>query len=92
MITKGEWKVCNCNGTYMPTADIHILGAGSTEEEQCIATLSYHHKDDAQLISASPDLYEALKELIARDDYGSIRLPTQARDVMLKALAKSEGL
>lgn len=37
------------------------------------------------------DLYEALKELIERDDYGSIRLPTQARDIMVKALAKAGG-
>lgn len=38
------------------------------------------------------DLYWALKELVERDVYGSIRLPTQARDIMDKALAKVEGL
>ena len=37
-----------------------------------------------------PDLYEAVRELINRDDYGSIRLPTQARDILVKALAKVE--
>lgn len=35
-------------------------------------------------------MYEALKELIRRDDYGSIRLPTQARDIITKVLSKIE--
>jgi len=43
------------------------------------------------LHKSAPDLYEALKGLIERDDYGSIRLPTQARDVMVKALSKAEN-
>ena len=38
------------------------------------------------------DLYYALRELVDRDDYGSIRLPTQARNVMVKVLAKIEGV
>ena len=37
------------------------------------------------------DLYEACKELIRRDECGSIRLPTQATDILHKALAKVEG-
>ena len=62
--TKREWIVCNCNGTYTPTADIHILDlSGKTEIEQCIATLSYEHKNIAPLIAVAPNMYETLLDV-----------------------------
>lgn len=47
--------------------------------------------ESCRLQRAAKDMYEALKELIRRDEYGSIRLPTQASDLIQKALAKAEG-
>jgi len=40
---------------------------------------------------AAPEMYRCLKELINRDNIGSIRLPTQASDLMKQVIAKAEG-
>ena len=86
--TKREWIVCNCNGTYTPTADIHILDlSGKTEIEQCIATLSYEHKDIAPLIAAAPALYEALKET----RFWVSQRHQLVLEMIDKALVKAEG-
>ena len=88
--TKGTWKVCGCNDEKHLMVDIHILGAGSTEKEQVIATLTYEHKGDAYLISAAPDMYGALKALVNYFDVGN----EADRPVIIKgreALAKAEG-
>jgi len=39
----------------------------------------------------APCLCEAFEELILKDKFGSIRLPTLARDMMVKAVGKGGG-
>lgn len=78
--TKGEWTTGQREGEYSHWVDIGM--------SQRITVVN---KANAQLIASAPDLYEALKELVGRDEYGSIRLPTQALDIMKKAIAKAEG-
>lgn len=94
--TKGEWKASKITtiqgikmaggykyGLWVDNKTSHSL---TSESIAFIKT-----EQDAHLIAAAPDMYEALKELIDRDNYGSIRLPTQASDLMKKVLAKAEG-
>ena len=78
--TKGKgWKAYkdSPNGWYVANGQI------------VIATL--HTKDDACLIAAAPDMYEALKELKEVNSYWWQEVPSDLLDRIDKALAKAKG-
>lgn len=91
--TRGDWKVSGSfvyaegnrvickmtDDTALPAKELRI---GSSNWDEMMV--------DAHLISASPDLYEALKEIMERFN-GGIRFPLQSScDNANKALAKAE--
>lgn len=66
--TKGPWKVTNNNAIEGEggevVLDLIYAPIGSDEE---LAELDFH-KDNENLISAAPDMYEALRDLIESYD------------------------
>ena len=87
--TKGPWRVVHNDKKDYP----FILNDEKKVIAQVIGDgvkIEGNHAN-AQLISSAPDMYQALKLLQERDDYGSLRLPTQAKEIINQALAKAEG-
>jgi hypothetical protein len=84
MISKGEWKVYEVPATYLINTD-NMKNIASCKTE-----------DDAHLIAAAPDMYEAIQ--IALDLVKTVLYehPTDATAILQKtvierALAKAEG-
>ena len=91
--TKGEWKVedwghCTSVMVTLDNGQRHTL----VTDQYCYATkFNGNAKDNAQLTSAAPDMYEALKALIKRIDESGIFLTTQETFNAKTAIAKAEG-
>ena len=93
--TKGEWRV---NDDLIVNA---ITQTGRTAEIAAIAATVYPEEEwaNANLISAAPDMYEALKEMMAGQEIGIedgrvVIRATPSPESILKAqraLAKAEG-
>jgi hypothetical protein len=90
--TQGNWYWNLVNGKHHSlrskngNLDRHILYISP----DFMGNDSLDNKDNAQLISAAPDIYEALKILIAQlDSVGSVALGDF--EIAKKALAKAEG-
>lgn len=84
--TKGEWKAYK-DPLTKETYNIEVKHTGHEKIYTEIAVA--YHKCDALLISASPELYEALKILIAWVEVGHIN--DEVKETVYKALAKAEG-
>lgn len=88
--TKGEWKILHVPEAHQP----FLIGIG-LDDNHPVATVTKTHfpdeaKANAQLIASAPDLYEALKDLLADTDktgYTSVPHIIKATE----ALAKAEG-
>jgi len=89
--TKGEWTVKKAPINHLVVVDADIMGETDNgvvaETYSCFTGTS---KANAQLISASPDLYEALK-LSFRDLCENGRITEPIETVIKQALAKAEG-
>lgn len=86
--TKGEWTTYKDTLTQHAT---HIEVKHTGHEKQYIEVAYVYHEDDARLISASPDMYEALKNLIYRIDEGLALGSELDIEPARKAIAKAEG-
>jgi hypothetical protein len=94
--TKGEWRVEHLK---VPTARAFSIGISTEEYDVCTYPLGIRNKDDAQLISAAPDMYEALKEMVRHpkieaETSGSwiiCERITERLEKAERALAKAEG-
>jgi hypothetical protein len=73
--TKGEWKVESINGVLGSMYYVNIPGF-------CLK-MATPTKEDAQLISAAPDMYEFIKR-----EYAKGRISKTEADIIL---AKAEG-
>jgi len=71
----------NVNGVFDIIAEMACRGTGKDEANA---------KFICQCCNSHQPLVDCLKELVRRDDYGSLRLPTQAKDAMVKALKLAE--
>ena len=61
--TKGEWKVRETNLGYLIVTPANIPGYPDEETQIVLVTgINPNTQANAQLISAAPDMYEALKE------------------------------
>ncbi len=84
--TKGEWKVVK-DGNFRDII---------AEKGKVIASVSKYHypdqfEDNAHLIAASPEMYEALKELLAGLNNPRPVFLRESMDKCEKALLKAEG-
>ncbi len=82
--TKGEWKAYKdplTKDTY--AVDVKHTGREKTYQEIAIV----FHKDDAHLIAAAPEMYEALKGI----DKWFERQDKPTPEYITQALAKAEG-
>lgn len=95
--TKGEWRIHPTHKT-----DIYALNNGSKLVAECGNPNLPNGEDlaNAHLISASPDMYEALKGIMSLHikDYDSLNMgigiKTEGGQILIraeKALAKAEG-
>lgn len=82
--TQGEWKVVQLAKTdfYNERNEITFGNDG-----ECVAEF-VHNLNDAKLISAAPDMLEALQNL--ENDNGAI--PQHAWDMIQKAIKKALGI
>lgn len=92
MYTKGNWKVAHWT-VIEPTGyevwdnTLHLIARVNKCDED---------KDNANLIAASPDMYQALKELIENiesseyKETADIRFVKQAKQALLKAEGKEK--
>jgi len=78
MIIKGEWK---------------HLGDGiiAAEDKQIASVLPKDRQDNANLIAAAPEMYQALKSVYTSAHDGCITLNDREWFNLLKALRKAEG-
>lgn len=61
--TKGPWKYVNY-GKHWNNNSLNRIEIQYGEDGECIADTVYEDAD-ARLISAAPDMYEALKDIVA---------------------------
>jgi len=85
--TKGKWERHSApNGYHIWCGNKHIADVGDKEDKE--------QSGNAYLISAAPDMYEALKATIARrmecHETESAYIPPEI-ELAYKALAKAEG-
>ena len=90
--TKGEWKI-EASSLDSDWAYVAIPFSG---EEGSYRIIAYSpNKNDAHLIAAAPDLYEALREIRGLLNMYAGDLPKVPRDAMKarceQAIAKAEG-
>ena len=98
MFTKGKWEaVCMGSEGYNIYARVDKKASDMTREEwlQNVTPIArlvlggvVEQEPNARLISASPDLYEALKEMVSWKDAANVRFPSYAMEQAGKALAK----
>lgn len=96
--TKGEWKVEQGNGLELQEGLTHLFQIRAGETKEIIADIitdgNWQETDDnanANLISAAPDMYEALKDLLSWANIKDGSASVQLRDKCIKALSKAEG-
>ena len=86
--TKGEWTI-NPNDNQRG-----VYGIYAPKGRGRICTITNRNPKDelanAHLITASPDMYEALKEALYQWKQGNIEIDFASRVLMDKALAKAE--
>ena len=63
----------------------------SEQFEWKVPTTYFEPYFNLSVYKAAPIMYETIKELLRRDEFGSIRLPTQASDALKKSVSKIEG-
>ena len=86
--TKGEWK-----RIYVPEAHLVTIAAVGLDSNHAIATINKKSfpdewKANAQLIASAPDMYEALKGIVADlENY----IQPYILEATKEALAKVEG-
>ena len=83
--TKGEWKLKVSKTGWQIGSEHHLIAYyASTQNPEAEA--------NAHLIAAAPDMYEALKFLVAWDaSYDDAALISKACSYARKAIAKVEG-
>ena len=81
--TPGPWTYSD-SGYVFGTIDIE-------QGRRLIAGVRTHHMD-ARLISAAPDLLEALLDVIYEWEVGTVKMPTYLRKEMQLAINKAKGL
>ena len=105
MITKGEWTATKSMGGYVVGNSrnwiARLFHKGGGFGVNSLAPPDSEVKDNAQLIAATPDLYEALKELRTWLKSDGVKLLGQGFSEQLgipktfdkvdRALAKAEG-
>lgn len=89
--TKGPWEVKDghCGRLTEPTEDYYFIDAGlgflTKDTKEGFGICGFMNSSDAHLISAAPDMYEALKKALRESN-------NQSTVVLIKkALAKAEG-
>ena len=90
VITQGRWSVRQTLGH-----GFRIQSAGKIicweRQDNYEPQSEEQAQGNARLISASPDMYDALKELMEiRESYG-IALPTSLKNKINNAISKAEG-
>lgn len=92
--TLGPWKLCGITSVGSGSGYYSVLDS----DGMCVCDLSDRPVSDAHLISAAPDMYEALKGFVAKldtailveGDHPTSHLADELR-AALAALAKAEG-
>jgi hypothetical protein len=65
--------------------------SGVSYSGQYLHICATDHKQSAHLISAAPDMYEALKQMLDDFENGEIEIHHKTRTIIREALAKAEG-
>lgn len=84
--TKGPWEV-SPDMQWNNGAKVYEINYGEYGE---VVAESVYEKEDANLIAAAPDLYEALEEMVNRfvhyaETYNDIKAIAQGREALKKA-------
>lgn len=94
--TPGPWRLDGPSHALVIDEHYHCIDAGSGYYEEDIPQgfeiRGYMSVHDARLIAAAPEMYEALRLLVADvQDYPAWNRPCHAVDVARAAIAKAEG-
>ncbi len=90
MYTKGQWKVT----TIVESPKYECLAITDDDNRTLAKILDGGYKEkvaNANLIAASPDMYEFCRELLMSLDTGYERLGARREGTLRQALAKAEG-